>query len=110
MLDSTEPSACSQDNMSCRWCRWKTGLRGAALAFVLANGTSTVLLLAYVIWRDVRARGTAQSTWPGLGKGALQGWGSYLSYGVPAAAMICMEWWCYEVVIFMAGGWGCVTW
>lgn len=31
------------------------------------------------------------------------GWGRYLSYGVPAAVMICMEWWAYEVVIFMSG-------
>eukprot|EP00879_Flechtneria_rotunda_P024525 GHRR01026001.1.p1 GENE.GHRR01026001.1~~GHRR01026001.1.p1 ORF type:complete len:385 (+),score=140.35 GHRR01026001.1:898-2052(+) len=43
------------------------------------------------------------ATWVRPAWSAFAGWGKYLSYGVPAAAMICMEWWCYEVVIFMAG-------
>lgn len=32
------------------------------------------------------------------------GWGAYLSYGLPATIQLCTEWWMYEVVIFMAGG------
>jgi MATE family multidrug resistance protein len=31
------------------------------------------------------------------------GWGRYLSYGVPACLMICMEWWTYELLILLAG-------
>jgi len=44
-----------------------------------------------------------QATWQKPGMAMFSGWGRYLSYGVPAAVMICMEWWAYEVVIFMSG-------
>lgn len=36
-------------------------------------------------------------------KAAFSGWGEYLKYGVPAALMICLEWWVYEAVILMSG-------
>jgi hypothetical protein len=34
------------------------------------------------------------------------GWGTYLSFGLPATIQLCTEWWMYEVVIFMAGDLG----
>ncbi|KAF8063706.1 Slc47a1 [Scenedesmus sp. PABB004] len=83
---------------------WQLGLLGAARAFVLSQGTGAALLLGYTLWRDAARAGTPDATWPRPGAAVLAGWGTYLSYGLPAAAMICMEWWCYEVVIFMAGG------
>ncbi|KAF8063707.1 DTX14 [Scenedesmus sp. PABB004] len=83
--------------------RWQLGLLGAARAFVLSQGTGAALLLGYTLWRDAARAGTPDATWPRPGAAVLAGWGTYLSYGLPAAAMICMEWWCYEVVIFMAG-------
>jgi MATE family multidrug resistance protein len=66
-------------------------------------GTTTALMVLYVIWWEMGRKGTSETTWPGWSLEALQGWGQYLSYGLPATAMICMEWWCYEVVILMAG-------
>jgi hypothetical protein len=30
-------------------------------------------------------------------------WGEYLRYGLPAAAMIGLEWWAYEIVLVLAG-------
>ncbi len=84
------------------------GLDGGAWAFVLSTGTYSLLLLVYTCVRDARraARRHPQYTWPGFSWRALEGWGSYLHYAVPAAAMICMEWWIFECVIFMAGGAG----
>lgn len=74
-------------------------LIGAAYAFVLSQATSCLLLLGYTVWRDatMSASGDEAATWTRPGPAVFQGWGKYLSYGVPAAAMICMEWWCYEV-------------
>eukprot|EP00878_Enallax_costatus_P024109 GHUV01025702.1.p1 GENE.GHUV01025702.1~~GHUV01025702.1.p1 ORF type:complete len:494 (+),score=51.79 GHUV01025702.1:73-1554(+) len=85
--------------------RFQLALQGAAYAFVLSQGTSCLLLLGYTVWRDVRLCTTENdaATWTRPNVAVFQGWLQYLSYGVPAAVMICMEWWCYEVVIFMAG-------
>lgn len=88
--------------------KYKMGLDGGAWAFVLSTGTYSLLLLVYTCVRDARraARRHPQHTWPGFSWRALEGWASYLHYALPAAAMICMEWWIFECVIFMAGSLG----
>lgn len=42
------------------------GLTGAALAYDAAFLTNFVLLLGYVIYRDIRKRGTPEQSWHGL--------------------------------------------
>ncbi|WIA28922.1 hypothetical protein OEZ86_011446 [Tetradesmus obliquus] len=81
------------------------GLTGAAYAFVLSQATSCLLLIGYTAWRDaaMAAAGDPQATWSRPSMAVFAGWGMYLSYGVPACLMICMEWWCYEVLILLAG-------
>eukprot|EP00882_Tetradesmus_deserticola_P019101 GHRQ01020549.1.p3 GENE.GHRQ01020549.1~~GHRQ01020549.1.p3 ORF type:complete len:109 (-),score=39.45 GHRQ01020549.1:941-1267(-) len=81
------------------------GLDGAAYAFVLSQATSCLLLVGYTVCRDVRMAAAAdpQATWPRPSMAVFGGWAMYLSYGVPACLMICMEWWCYEVLILLAG-------
>lgn len=81
------------------------GLTGAAYAFVLSQATSCLLLICYTAWRDaaMAAAGDPQATWSRPSMAVFAGWGMYLSYGVPACLMICMEWWCYEVLILLAG-------
>lgn len=37
---------------------------------------------------------------------ALRGWDQYLSVSLPATALICAEWWAFQVLIFMAGALG----
>lgn len=32
-----------------------------------------------------------------------QGWWAYLKIGIPSSAMVCMEWWSFEVLILLAG-------
>jgi hypothetical protein len=85
--------------------RLQLGLNGAAYAFVLSQATSCLLLIAYTAWRDTRMAAAAdpQATWSRPSMAVFAGWGTYLSYGVPACLMICMEWWCYEVLILLAG-------
>ncbi|KAG1670897.1 hypothetical protein FOA52_000399 [Chlamydomonas sp. UWO 241] len=82
------------------------GLDGAAYAALASQGTSLVLLACYIVNRDASMLGTPQSTWPGLQlKKALQPAAvvQYLEYGGAAAAMICLEWWAFEVIIILSG-------
>ena len=85
--------------------RLRLGVLGAAYAYIASGATSTAAMLTYVVWRDVgmARRGAPNRTWHGLTREAWRGWGTYLSYGLPAAAMICVEWWSFEIVIFLAG-------
>ena len=34
---------------------------------------------------------------------AFTGWGEYLKISLPSTAMICSEWWAFEVLTFLAG-------
>ncbi|KAG2444666.1 hypothetical protein HXX76_001410 [Chlamydomonas incerta] len=81
-------------------------LDGAAVAFVASTATYSALLTTYTAVRDWRRRHKPSHTWPGFTWRALEGWGPYLRMAAPAAAMICMEWWIFEFVIFMAGSLG----
>lgn len=73
------------------------GLDGAALAFIACQVTTLLGLIGYVVYRAWRLKGKREQTWGGWSPEALQGWGEYCSYGLPAAAMIAGEWWAYEV-------------
>jgi MATE family multidrug resistance protein len=77
--------------------KFQLGLDGAALAFIACQVTTLLGLLGYVVYRSWRLQGKREQTWGGWSGEALQGWGEYCSYGLPAAAMIAGEWWAYEV-------------
>lgn len=83
--------------------KWGMGLQGAAWALNFLQAMQALLLVVYTVVRDVHLRGSLMQTFHGWSIEAAQGWGRYLKYALPAAAMICMEWWVYEVVIIMAG-------
>jgi MATE family multidrug resistance protein len=83
--------------------RFGLGLDGAAWALNLCQMQQSMALVAYTAYRDLGLRGSPQQTFHGWSLEAVQGWGRYLGYAVPAAIMLCMEWWVYEVVIFIAG-------
>ena len=36
-------------------------------------------------------------------KNALKAWGEYLKLGIPAAIMLCAEWWAFEILVILAG-------
>ena len=38
-----------------------------------------------------------------LSKGAMLGWGGHLGVAVPAAAMVMVEWWAYDIANLVAG-------
>ncbi|GIL87425.1 hypothetical protein Vretimale_1667 [Volvox reticuliferus] len=90
--------------------RFQMGLDGAAWAFVSSTGTYALLLTTYTVVREWQGLKNCdpRRTWTGFSWRAFAEWEVYLRYAAPSAAMICMEWWIFELVIFMAGSspWG----
>lgn len=67
----------------------------------MAHNVVATLQLAFSIclmmWLHAR-QAPAEKTWAGIDlKAALQGWPAYLRIALPSAAMICLDWWCFEV-------------
>eukprot|EP00798_Chlamydomonas_sp_ICE-L_P029169 gene29169-32391_t len=69
--------------------------------------TCKYAFLVYVIVREMCKAGSPESTWPGWQLVAaacdVRALMQYLSFGLPATAMICAEWWAYEAVIIFSG-------
>lgn len=91
-------AACERPSTGCgpQWLRRRYDLRleGAAIAFVASNATYALVLSAYLLFRHVRQamHRSERATWPGwVPRQALSGWGLYLRYALPSAAMICAE-------------------
>mmetsp|Transcript_27021 Transcript_27021/g.73044 ORF Transcript_27021/g.73044 Transcript_27021/m.73044 type:complete len:618 (-) Transcript_27021:837-2690(-) len=83
---------------------WGLGLDGSAFAFIASQVTTLIMLFGYVAWRTKKLEGKPEQAWVGFDlKAAFTGWGEYLQYGVPAAVMICLEWWVFEAVVIMSG-------
>lgn len=61
-------------------------------------------MVVYIVAREARLQGTARSTWPGWRPhAALRGWPVYLRYALPSVAMLCTEWWTFEILIIFSG-------
>ena len=74
------------------------GASGGALALGAAEALSLALLLAYIRWR-----GLCTDTWGGWSCDALRGTPEFLRIALPSCGMICLEWWCFEVVTLASG-------
>ena len=49
----------------------------------------------------------ARNTWAGLSpRAALAGMRPYLALAIPGLCMVALEWWCFEIIGFLAGGLG----
>ncbi|GBF98590.1 hypothetical protein Rsub_11315 [Raphidocelis subcapitata] len=81
------------------------GAEGAAAAIFACAATNAALLNG---WRLVRDLGPGSdrptATWGGFSlRAAFSGWGQFLMVALPAVAMICCEWWSWELMILAAG-------
>ncbi|CAG08939.1 unnamed protein product, partial [Tetraodon nigroviridis] len=74
------------------------GVAGSAVANTLSQFSLMGILYCYIVWT-----GLYKATWTGWSKECLQDWGSYLSLAIPSMAMMCVEWWTYEIGSFLAG-------
>lgn len=76
----------------------KLGIIGSAVASSLSEFAMVGILYVYIIWK-----GLHKATWGGWSKECLQDWGSYVHLAIPSMVMLCVEWWTYEIGVFLAG-------
>ncbi|CAL0324631.1 unnamed protein product [Lupinus luteus] len=75
------------------------GVKGIALATGLNSINMFLGLLLYVVFSK-----KALKPWKGATIfSALHGWGPLLSLAVPSCISVCLEWWWYEIMLFLCG-------
>ncbi|XP_021418387.2 multidrug and toxin extrusion protein 1 isoform X3 [Oncorhynchus mykiss] len=74
------------------------GVAGSAAANTISQYTLAIVIYVYILWR-----GLHKATWDGWSRDCLQEWGPFLYLAVPSMLMMCLEWWIYEIGVFMAG-------
>lgn len=79
------------------------GAVGSAMATSVTFIAEGSMLLWYVQRMHRGTKGTAKCTWGGWTQDALHGWTEYLVVAMPSAAMLCLEWWVFEIAVAMAG-------
>ncbi|KAK3588459.1 hypothetical protein CHS0354_025116 [Potamilus streckersoni] len=76
----------------------KLGITGASVAVALSLWSVVIFHLIYIIgWKVYRV------TWTGFSWECLEDWGQFFGLALPGMAMRCLEWWSFEVLIFIAG-------
>ncbi|CAN6244023.1 unnamed protein product [Urochloa humidicola] len=78
--------------------RFGMGANGAALANAVSNFLNLAALAVYV-----RVSPTCRDTWTGFSREAFHGIPGFLKLAVPSAAMVCMEWWSFELLVLLSG-------
>jgi MATE family multidrug resistance protein len=74
------------------------GAPGTAVANFWTDVNMIVFLLIYI-----KYSGVCQYTWPGWSKACLHEWRPLLRLALPSCFMTCLEWWCYEIMMMLAG-------
>ncbi|KAF8670142.1 hypothetical protein HU200_050896 [Digitaria exilis] len=74
------------------------GANGAALANAVSN-----LVNLFVLGLYVRVSPSCKGTWTGFSREAFRGIPGFLRLAVPSAAMVCMEWWSFELLVLLSG-------
>ncbi|XP_074364418.1 protein DETOXIFICATION 14-like [Apium graveolens] len=78
--------------------KFKMGSNGAALAIGLSYCFNAIFLGLYVMYSPKCAATRAPISMEVFSTNK-----DFLRLGIPSALMVCLEWWAYEVVIFLAG-------
>ncbi|XP_078080812.1 multidrug and toxin extrusion protein 2-like isoform X2 [Mustelus asterias] len=76
----------------------KLGVPGSAAANVASQYCQAILLFGYICWKKLYV-----GTWTGWSTDCLQEWGRFIKLAVPSMVMMCIEWWTYEIGIFLTG-------
>ncbi|KAI8540338.1 hypothetical protein RHMOL_Rhmol09G0255300 [Rhododendron molle] len=74
------------------------GIKGVALGGVLFNFNLVASLIIYIV-----ISGIYKDTWGGLSLECIRGWKSLLCLAIPSCISVCLEWWWYEIMIFLCG-------
>ena len=80
-------------------------MKGAGIATSITFISSLIITLCYVHLKDL---GLEQCSLHWFNSDCLKDWGVYLRMGVPSAAMLCLEWFAFEVIALIVGQIGVV--
>ncbi|CAL4924541.1 unnamed protein product [Urochloa decumbens] len=74
------------------------GSKGAALSNAISYAVNLVILALYV-----RMSSACKETWNGFSREAFKDLCRFTELALPSAAMICLEWWSFEVLVLLSG-------
>lgn len=77
----------------------KLGVKGIALATGLNSINMTLGLVLYLLFSKKPLKPWQGATF----LSAFQGWGPLLSLAIPSCISVCLEWWWYEIMLFLCG-------
>ncbi|KAI3829501.1 hypothetical protein L1987_03626 [Smallanthus sonchifolius] len=78
----------------------KLGTKGIALASTLFTYNMNIGLLLYVYMSNVAIKPSITKT---NMASVLKGWWPLLSLSIPSVCSVCLEWWLYEIILFLSG-------
>ncbi|KAF8765385.1 hypothetical protein HU200_008530 [Digitaria exilis] len=76
------------------------GVRGVALASVLANLNLVLFLFAYIVFKGVHRRTGGLFA---VSAKSFRGWSELVGLALPSCVGVCLEWWWYEIMILLCG-------
>ncbi|XP_062501920.1 multidrug and toxin extrusion protein 2-like isoform X1 [Corticium candelabrum] len=74
------------------------GLLGAAGSLVFCQLLQPVICLAIIRYKKL-----GRNTWNGWSWECVVDWWMFLRLGLPSVAMVCTDWWTFEIVVLVAG-------
>ena len=74
------------------------GAGGSLISFSVTYGINFVLIYLYAVKKDLIHKDAYL-----FSRENVQDMKLYLKYGIPSALVLCLEWWCFEVINVFAG-------
>ncbi|MEE6504690.1 hypothetical protein FKM82_005293 [Ascaphus truei] len=74
------------------------GVMGSAWANTISQILQMLFLFLYIVWKRLYVE-----TWGGWSSACFQEWGAFIRLAIPSMLMLCIEWWAFEIGIFLAG-------
>ncbi|XP_076895967.1 protein DETOXIFICATION 53-like [Bidens hawaiensis] len=80
----------------------KLGVKGIAMASTCFSYNMNIALLIYLFMSKVAIKPWASRSRTSF-LSFFQGWGPLLSMAIPSLFSVCLEWWWYEIILFLSG-------
>ena len=78
------------------------GLDQGIVGLAIANGVKDAVLLL-ILFIYARCSPKIAEVLQPIDRDAFRGWCEYLKVSLPSTAMLCSEWWAFEVLVFLGG-------